>query len=490
MLRSLITLSFLTLMLSIPVGAADNDKSERPVWPVLGTQKHVLPHPRQLRWQEREFTAFVHFGMNTFTDREWGEGTDPPSQFNPTQLDTRQWAKTFKAAGMKLVIITAKHHDGFCLWPSQYTDYCIKNSPYKNGQGDIVGELAAACKEVGLEFGVYISPWDRHEPSYGDSPRYNKFYTNQITELLTHYGPIAEVWFDGAPGENSPLRKKQVYDFVTYRSLVRKLQPNACMFADDGPDCRWVGNEHGYAGETCWSMINRTDFAPGKANVKILNTGMKEGADWVPAECDVSIRPGWFYHTSQDDKVKTVEQLLDIYFDSVGRNGLFLLNVPPDRRGLIHENDVKTLLAFRKRLDAIFKEDLAQMAQLSATQSRSGNAFQPIHLIDEDNATFWAAEDSARQAEIELEWPTAQTFNVLMIQEEIRQGQRVESFSVEQFDGQKWQEITSATTIGYKRLLRFPVVTTSRLRISIKQATDCPILKKIGIFLDTHASEY
>jgi alpha-L-fucosidase len=250
MLRSVL-FSSLVFWGVVGMGVAQTDGQKDSIEEKIGLRDHVLPHPRQLRWQQREYTAFVHFTVNTFTGREWGEGTESPSIFNPSELDVKQWVQVFKDAGMKMVIITAKHHDGFCLWPSRYTEHSVKNSPWKKGQGDLVGELSRACREAGLEFGIYISPWDRHEPSYGNSSEYNAFYMGQLTELLTQYGPLGEVWFDGAPGQDSPLRKKQVYDFVMYRSLVRRLQPDACMFADDGPDCRWVGNESGYAGETC-----------------------------------------------------------------------------------------------------------------------------------------------------------------------------------------------------------------------------------------------
>lgn len=449
----------------------------------IGTRDHVLPHPRQLRWQQREFTAFVHFTVNTFTDAEWGDGTEDPAVFNPSELDVRQWVQVFKDAGMKMVIVTAKHHDGFCLWPSRYTEHSVKNSPWKNGKGDLLKEVSKACREAGLEFGVYISPWDRHEPTYGQSSEYNAFYMGQLTELLTQYGPLGEVWFDGAPGENSPLRKKQVYDFTMYRSLVRRLQPDACLFADDGPDCRWVGNEDGFAGETCWSMLNRSEFAPGQADPKKLNTGQIDGTDWVPAECDVSIRPGWFYHASQDDKVKTLEHLLDIYYGSVGRNGLLLLNVPPDKRGKIHETDAERLRQFRRILDETFKANLAAGADTKADNVRKNlDVYSASHLADENADTIWATDDGVTSAEIELELSGEKSFNVVMLQEYLRQGQRVKSFAVEAWLEGEWKQIAAGTTIGYKRLLRVEPVKTQKIKIRVLDAVDCPVLCEVGLF--------
>ena len=285
--------------------------------------------PRQLAWQQREFTAFAHFTVNTFTDKEWGDGTESPAQFNPTAFDANQWVETCKNADIKMIILTAKHHDGFCLWPSKYTEHSVKNSPFRKGNGDVVKEVSDACRAGGLKFGIYLSPWDRHEPCYGTSG-YNQYYLNQLTELLTEYGEISEVWFDGAKGENA---KDMEYDFESYRSLVRKLQPSAVMFSDEGPDVRWIGNERGIAGETCWSTIDRSKVKIGKSDTNYLNAGDPDGHDWVPGECDVSIRPGWFYHASEDSKVKTLQQLIDIYYNSVGRNCVLLLNIPPDRRG-------------------------------------------------------------------------------------------------------------------------------------------------------------
>ncbi len=315
----------------------------------------VIPTDQQIAYQQMEIIGFIHFGVNTFTDREWGTGEENPDIFNPEQLDVKQWAAAAKAAGMGMLILTAKHHDGFCLWPSAYTDHSVKSSRWMQGKGDVVKLLSEACKEEGLKFGVYLSPWDMHEPKYGTS-KYNSYYMIQLKELMTNYGQISEVWMDGAKGKNA---KDMVYDFEAWRSLIYKLQPNALIFSDAGPDIRWIGNEHGIAGETNWSMIDNANIEIGKANTQYLNTGDPEGNMWIVGECDVSIRPGWFYHASQDDQVKTAGQLVDLYYKSVGRNGTLLLNIPPDKRGLIHENDVASLREFRSILDETFDVNLA-----------------------------------------------------------------------------------------------------------------------------------
>ena len=318
----------------------------------------VVPQPRQLAYQQLETIAFIHYTVNAFTDKEWGDGTESPQIFNPSQLDVNQWVKACKEGGLKQIILTAKHHDGFCLWPSKYTDHSIKSSPYKGGKGDIVKELSEACQKAGLKFGIYLSPWDRHEPSYGTST-YNDYYKNQLRELLTNYGEISEVWMDGAKGENA---KNMEYDFEGYRAIIRQLQPKAVIFSDAGPDVRWMGNENGFAGETNWSLLDKSSIGIGQADspgYKFLNTGQADGKDWLVGECDVSIRPGWFYHPAEDGKVKSLEQLLDIYYKSVGRNAVLLLNLPPDRRGLIHENDMQRLKEFKATLDETFKTNLA-----------------------------------------------------------------------------------------------------------------------------------
>ncbi len=442
----------------------------------------IVPTPRQLAWHELEFHAFVHFGLNTFTDREWGDGTEDPALFNPTQLDAHQWVRVFKTAGMKQVVLSAKHHDGFCLWPSKYTTHSVKNSPWRDGRGDLVREVADACRAAGLKFGIYLSPWDRHEATYGDSPRYNEFYKNQLTELLTNYGPIYEVWFDGACGEG-PNGKRQVYDWAGYIELIRKLQPQAVIFSDAGPDIRWIGNENGYAGETNWSMLRRDEFYPGAPNYRQLTSGHEDGTHWVPGECDVSIRPGWFYHTAQDDQVKSLADLLEIYYRSVGRNAVLLLNVPPDRRGLIHENDAARLAEFREVIDETFKTNLARGAGASASNVRDNSSdYAATNAIDGDRQTCWAVDAGANSTTLTIDLKDACTFDRALLQEDIRLGQRVRAFALEAWDGHNWQRIAAGTTIGYKRLLRFPATTTRRVRLLIEDSRRSPVLSEFGLF--------
>lgn len=424
------------------------------------TDAQPKPTPRQLAWQPLETTAFLHFTVNTFTDKEWGDGTESPSIFNPTKLDARQWIKSLKDAGFKMAIITAKHHDGFCLWPSRLTEHSVKNSPYKDGKGDVVREVADACREFGLKFGVYLSPWDRHEPRYGTAA-YNDFYKGQLRELLTNYGPISEVWFDGAKGENA---KDMTYDFAGYWAMVRQLQPNAVMFSDAGPDVRWVGNESGNAGETCWSTINTVGLAPGVADPKYLNRGDATGKQWVPAETDVSIRPGWFYHAAEDTKVRSAQNLVDLYYQSVGRNSLLLLNVPPNREGLFSESDIASLKEFRSILDETFKVNLV--------------AKQP-KLIDKKLTTFTTL--SANQP-LTIELGGEKTFDRIAIQENIANGQRVASGRVEYWNGTDWKPLQPFTTVGYKRLLRFPAITSAKLRLFITNANGPVQLAEVGVY--------
>lgn len=445
---------------------------------------NVRPSPQQLAWQKLEFIAFIHYTVNAFTDREWGDGSEDPAIFNPTQLDVRQWVKTCKDAGMKMIILTAKHHDGFCLWPSKYTEHSVKSSPYKNGKGDIVGELAHACREAGLKLGLYLSPWDRHEPTYGDSAGYNRFYKKQLRELLTNYGEVTEVWMDGAKGRDA---KDMEYDFPGYYATVRELQSGAVIF--NGPDIRWVGNERGYARESEWSVMNRSDAPFGFINATAKDLGSLEALGdgerliWYPAETDVSIRPGWFYHASQDDKVKSVEHLLDIYFSSVGYNSVLLLNLPPDRRGLIHENDVRRLREFRKVLDAIFDENLAAGAKATASNVKGGNpAFAAGKITDGDPETYWTTDDGTTAATVEFDLGTTRTFNVAELAEHIEIGQRVAEFALDARDNGQWKEFTRGTTVGYKRLLRFDKVTTRRLRLRILDSRVCPTLANLALY--------
>lgn len=426
---------------------------------------------------------FIHFGPNTFTNQEWGHGDENPKVFNPTNLDCRQWAKVAKEAGMKAIIITAKHHDGFCLWPSEYSTHTVRESAWKEGKGDIIRELSDACKEYGLKFGVYLSPWDRNHPAYG-TPEYNQIFANTLKEVLGNYGPVFEQWFDGACGEG-PNGKKQEYDWNLFHKTVYDLQPHAIIFSDIGPGCRWMGNERGVGGTTNWSTLNVSGFGVGLAapSAEVLNTGNMNGEKWIPAEVDVSIRPGWFYSASTDDKVKSVGKLTEIYYTSVGRNSNLLLNVPPDLRGLIHPNDSARLMEFRKIIDETFAENLARNAKAIASYVR-GNAgkYSEKNLLDGNYDSYWTTDDNQLTASIEIILDKEQSFNRLVLQEYIPLGQRIKSFSVEYWDQNKWQPIDNQTTVGYKRILCFPIITTKKIRLHIEDALACPVLSEIGIF--------
>jgi alpha-L-fucosidase len=467
---------------------------------VIQKAARVTPSPRQIAWQEREFIAFFHFGVNTFTDREWGLGTEDPSVFNPTDFDARQWVWAVKDAGMRGVIITAKHHDGFCLWPSKFTEHSVRNSPWRSGSGDVVGDVAAACREFGIAFGFYLSPWDRHEQCYGDSPKYNEHFCNQLRELLTNYGDVAEVWFDGACGEG-PNGKKQVYDWPSYYRLIRELQPNA-VISIMGPDVRWVGTESGYGRETEWSVVpdvaqNFDAIAAGSQQTTLDGafiphdlTGDDLGSRekikharvllWYPAETDVSIRPGWFYHAKEDEQVKTPEKLVDIYYSSSGRNGVLILNIPPDKRGRIHESDVKALMGMRTILDQTFTSGVLGGATASATNEDGGH--KAALAIDRNNRTYWTTNSGITPAALEFTLPAERTFDRALLQEFIRSGQRIERFHIEAWDGTTWKEVAKGTTVGYKRLLRFPAVTTSRVRVVIDESRSNPTLSTFDLF--------
>jgi alpha-L-fucosidase len=455
----------------------------------------VVPSARQLSWQAIESQAFVHFGMNTFTDREWGLGTEDPKLFNPTDFDAGQWVEAFKAAGMRGLIVTAKHHDGFCLWPSRFTEHSVKNSPWRDGTGDVVREVAEACRRGGLKFGFYLSPWDRHEPSYGDSPRYNAHFKAQLRELLTDYGEISEVWFDGACGEG-PNGKRQVYDWEGYWSLVRELQPNA-VISIMGPDVRWIGNEAGVSRESEWSVVPVVGFddRPDETNPggiahleaqardlgsfgRIAEVARRGGRLlWYPAQVDVSIRPGWFYHAAEDTKIKSLDELLDIYFGAVGGNAQLLLNIPPDKRGHIHENDARRLKELGDRLRATFAVNVAEGAELSSSYGLSTDG-----LSDADRARLVYESRSALSYEYDLR--DIKAFNVATIQEDIRHGQRIEAFALDVWDGREWKEIARGTTVGWKRLLRFGVVEATKVRLRILQARADPGWPSLGLFLD------
>ena len=455
-----------------------------------------LPTPRQLAWHEMEFYGFVHFTVNTFTDREWGLGDESPAVFNPSAFDADQIARTARDAGMRGLILTAKHHDGFCLWPSQFTEHSVKNSPWKNGRGDVVRELGEACRRAGLKFGLYLSPWDRNHRDYA-RPEYLAYYRNQLRELLTNYGPLFTVWFDGANGgdgfygganEKRSIDNRTYYDWPNTWKIVRELQPMASMFSDAGPDFRWVGNEQGSAGETCWATLDMTkpNRYPGGGSAG-LNAGERPGTQWLPAECDVSIRPGWFYHAGEDAAVKSPAQLLDIYYKSVGRGACLNLNLPPDRRGLIHENDVKSLREFRRLLDATFAQNLARGARVNASNQRGGGAgrtYAATNILDGDHNSYWATDDAVTTPELVLEFARETTFNVVDLREYLPLGQRVEAFAVDAWRDGQWVEFASGTSIGSRRLVRGAPVTTSKVRLRILQAPVAPALAEFGLYAE------
>ena len=452
-----------------------------------------VPTARQLRWHEMEFYGFLHFTVNTFTDKEWGYGDESEQVFNPTAFDPDQIVRTAKEAGMKGLILTCKHHDGFCLWPSQYTAHSVKHSPWKNGQGDVVKDVSEACRRQGLRFGVYLSPWDRNHPQYA-RPEYITYYRNQLRELLTNYGEIFTVWLDGANGgdgyyggarEKRRIDNRTYYDWKNTWQIVRDLMPMAVMFSDVGPDFRWVGNERGLAGEPCWATITAGDGAPGNTRAN-LNQGERPGADWIPPECDVSIRPGWFYHASEDSRVKTPAQLLEIYYKSVGRGACLNLNLPPDRRGQINENDIKSLKEFRRILDETFGADLAKGAKVTASNTRGGGAapFAPENVLGRDRSTYWATDDGVTNADLVLDLGKPSTFNVVSLREYLPLGQRVEAFVVEIWKDGAWQEFGKGTSIGHRRLLRGSHVTTDKVRLRITQAAVCPALAEVGLFAE------
>ena len=428
----------------------------------------LVPTAQQIEWQKMEFTAFLHFGINTFTGKEWGDGTESPAVFDPTELNCDQWVKALKDGGFRMAIITAKHHDGFCLWPTETTEYSVKKSPWKDGKGDVVKELREACDKYGLKFGVYLSPWDRNAECYGDSPAYNKFFIQQLTELLTNYGEVHEVWFDGANGEG-PNGKKQIYDWEAIMKTIRTLQPKA-VTAIMGDDVRWVGNESGLGRETEWSA---TVMRPGcySPDPKLKSIGIAEKSKdlgsrellekvdnlyWYPSEVDVSIRPGWFYHAEQDNQVRSVANLVDIYFKSVGCNSVLLLNIPPDRRGLIHEIDVERIKGLSDYLKKTFTDNFIIKGN-KLWQSQSGE--QKVFSVK-----------------------NGATVNTILLQEDISKGQRVEKFIVEAYQNGEWKFLTEGTTIGYKRLLRFSDLKTNKIRITIVSARNKANISNVGLY--------
>jgi alpha-L-fucosidase len=453
-----------------------------------------VPSARQLAWHDRQFYGFVHVSVNTFTDREWGLGDESPEVFAPTSLDARQWALVARDAGMTGLIITAKHHDGFCLWPSRFTSHSVRSSPWRGGRGDVVGDLARACRELGLGFGVYLSPWDRHHAEYG-RPAYVTYYRNQLRELLADYGPVFEVWFDGANGGDGyygGARERRTIDGATYYEwdatwrIVRELQPDAVIFSDAGPDVRWVGNEKGVAFETSWYPLRRNGLFPGHPKYTEVAAGAPDGTDWVPPEVDVSIRPGWFHHPAEDGQVASVDRLVEIYEQSVGRGANLLLNVPPDRRGLVPEVDAARLREFGRRIAATYRTDLARQATARADQVRGRSPrFGAGHVNDGDPATYWAPDEGVTSATIELAWPEPVHFDRVVLQEAIALGQRVSAWTIETEGDGGWTRFAVGTTVGYKRIAVGRPAVARRVRVTIAGARACPTLSAVGVFLDS-----
>lgn len=454
----------------------------------------AVPSPRQLAWHGREFYGFLHFTTNTFTDREWGYGDESPEVFDPTDFDADQIVGEAAAAGMKGLILTCKHHDGFCLWPSEFTDHDIAATPFRGGKGDVVREISDACRAHGIGFGVYLSPWDRNHPDYG-GPGYIECYRGQLEELLTNYGPVFEVWWDGANGgdgyyggarESRRIDRGSYYGWSENIAMVRELQPDAVIFSDAGPDVRWVGNERGIAGDPCWATYTPTPregeslAAPGTTRDQEGVNGHRDGRFWMPAEADVSIRPGWFYHRSQDQAVKSPTELVDLYYRSVGRGASFLLNLPPDRRGRLHEADVASLRGFRRILDQTFGENLAAGARVTASAER-GPGFTAAHVLDGDGDTYWSTADDVRTASIELALPEPRWFDVVSLREYLPLGLRVDDWVLERWADGRWQEFGRGTGIGARRLWRGDFQHADRVRLRFVNAAACPAIAEVGL---------
>jgi len=483
-MRRLLPAGLLSILVIALLRAQPVPPPPAPVYPV--------PTPAQMAWHQMEMNAFIHFTTNTFTGKEWGFGDEDKAIFNPTELDANQWAKTLKETGFKMLILTSKHHDGFCLWPSQYTEHSVKNSPYKNGKGDLVKEAAEAARKNGLKFGVYLSPWDRNHPEYG-KPGYIEYYRNQLRELFTQYGPVTEMWFDGANGGDGYYggsREKRKIDGATYYDwpntlkLIKAMQPNVLFFSDAGPHLRWVGNERGVAGETNWNTITPDTLFAGKSGIEaLLNRGSENGTNWIPAETDVSIRPGWFYHEEENNRVKSPEQLFDIYLSSVGRGSTLLLNIPPDKRGLFHEKDVQSLYGFKEMLKKELGHNLAYKAKTSATNFRGKNSkFSTTNLTDGQSQTYWATDDKVTTGSIEVDLGKSATVKYILLQEYIELGQRVKAFTIEALEPGGWKEVAAGTTIGYKRILKIEPVQTQRIRVKITEAKASLVLSNIEVY--------
>lgn len=448
----------------------------------------AVPSQRQLEWHKMEYYAFIHFNMNTFTDMEWGMGSEKPERFNPTELNAEQWVEVIKNAGMKGVILTAKHHDGFCLWPSKYTEHSVKNSPWREGKGDVVKELSQACKKHGIKFGVYLSPWDRNHPEYAREA-YVAYFHNQLRELLTNYGEIFEVWFDGANGGDgyyggaNEVRKidaKTYYQWDKVREIVRELQPNAVIFGDND-DVRWVGNEEGVGGEVSWATINMDKIPEGLSQNEHLSMGDAGGKAWIPAEVDVSVRPGWYYHQREDHQVKSLEHLTQIYYNSVGRNASLLLNFPVDTRGLIHEKDAEQVLKLKKVIDEDFKTELAFGSNIEAS-SEFHEHTSAKKAIDQSEDTFWKPQKQDKEPVLLISFKEEKEFNRVVAQEFIAKGQRISKYKIQANIRGIWQDIYSGQTIGYKTIMKFNPVKASQVRLIVEESLATPLLSNIEVY--------
>ena len=432
-----------------------------------------------------EYYAFIHFNMNTFTNMEWGYGDESPTTFNPSELDTDQWARIIKESGMKGIIITAKHHDGFSLWPSKYTEHSVKNSSWKNGKGDLIKDLEKSCKKYDLKLGIYLSPWDRNHPDYG-TENYITYFRNQLTELLTNYGEIFEVWFDGANGGNGyygganeirKVDKKTYYDWSNTHKIIRKLQPNAVVFSDAGPDVRWVGNEKGYANKTTWSNIYRDSLYGGMPDYNKFSSGQEIGTHFIPTETDVSIRPGWYYHPEEDGKVKSLDKLVDIYFNSIGLNSSLLLNIPVDTRGLIHENDSERMLELGEFLKNTFNKNLLEESKILFN-----NKSHPINKIIDKNINTFSTFKSNNNNVINITLENEKLVDIFEISENINLGQRIKEFIFEIKVNEKWIIIEKGTTVGTKRLIKFRPLIVKNLRFTIVYSKDRPLVSELGLY--------
>ena len=456
------------------------------IFPGLLSAQTLQPRPTnaQLAWHDMEFYLFMHFGPNTFTDLEWGHGNEKEEVFNPTSLDCEQWCRIAKASGAKAIIITAKHHDGFCLWPSKFSKHTVRESKWKDGKGDVLKELSAACKKYGLKFGVYISPWDRNHPDYG-TEKYNDVFVNMMKELFTNYGPIWELWWDGANGEG-PNGKKQMYDWKRFEQTVRELSPTTLVFSDIGPDIRWVGNEQGFAGKTNWNTLDTAGFTRGAGapSQDTLNTGNVNGKNWIPAECDVSIRPGWFYHKAEDSKVKTPEQLFELYLKSVGRGANLLLNVPPDGRGLINEYDSAALVGFRKLTNQNFSNNLVKSASMEEW-FHNGFSTDNYELKDGNRKTFKTQFLlGGNRGSFVVGFKKPETINCIIISEYIKEGQNCEEFNI-YLTNEKGERINElhGTTIGTKRIITFSKVEAGGFDLYMKGLKNAVSITEIEAYL-------